>query len=492
MSHLHHKLSALVDGELSASARRRALAHLRVCDECRGELHATIELKRRLTGLRPSEPSADLFSSLDSMPSSAATSADVVQRWTPIRRVLVGAGTVSIAFVSLAYAVGAPHTASVAAVAPPVEEANAEFAANAGGYGLSDPAVDALLTKSVGLGNAGDSSDLTSIAFGIGAATAVATMRRGDDAAAIALLHRAVRAPDRVAYRGVRIVSDHTSAVAHEIRVSVDHVPRQGTSYRVLGGDRPGAALFIDGLSTPVAKAEALNRVSVLARTYDVGVVAHRQMLGRSATVVGVGDKGVLVASLWIDDATGVLLDRELYDNGALVRASRFETLQISSEGFLSHPPPELPEIDGADLSTRDAGVLDDEGWSCPKLVGDGLTLTALGLVGSSGELVEAVYSDGISSASLFEQHGSLDRAALAGYQQVVVGDAPVYVRNGLPSTWVWQSSDTVYTMLSDAPAAQIAAAIDDLPHEQVESAGGLDRVGRGLGRIGRFLDPAS
>jgi sigma-E factor negative regulatory protein RseB len=488
MSHLHHKLSALIDGELTGAARRRALEHLQSCADCRSELTATLDLKRRLTGLRPSEPSADLFSSLDAMPQSRAV-ADVdttAPRRVARRRALVGAGTASIAFVSLAYVLGAPETAHVAAVVPPVEEANAEFAANAGGYGLSDPAVDALLTMSLGTGASQAVGDLTPVAFGVGAAAAVATMRRGDDAAAVTLLRRAVRAPERLAYRGVRNVQDHTSAATEEIRIAVNHVPDQGTSYRVLGGG--GAALFIsrsDEASTAAA------RMNLLAQTYDVRIVGHGEVLGRPATVVGVGDDGVLVASLWIDDATAVLLDRDLYDKGTLVRSSRFESLEISRSGFLAHPPPEMAAPDGSDLPTRYAGRLGDQGWTCPAHVGSGLTLTALGRVGPAGEVVEAVYSDGISSTSVFEQRGSLDRSALAGYRQVIVSDAPVYVRNGLPSTWVWQSGETVYTVLSDAPPAQVAAAVADLPHQRAEDGGPLARIGAGLERIGGFLHPA-
>ena len=44
---------------------------------------------------------------------------------------------------------------------------------------------------------------------------------------------------------------------------------------------------------------------------------------------------------------------------------------------------------------------------------------------------------------------------------------------------------------LSDAPPAQVAAAIGDLPHYADESGGPLDRIGVGLARIGGALDPA-
>jgi sigma-E factor negative regulatory protein RseB len=491
MSHLHHKLSAFVDGELTGSARRRAVEHLQCCDDCRRELQATLDLKRRLTGLRPSEPSADLFSSLDSVREPSASDSDAVRRRTPLRRALAGAGAASIALVSAAYVVGAPQTASVAAVVPPVAAANAEFAANAGGYGLSDPAVDALLIASLGANGADGGADLQPVAFGLGAATAVVAMRRGDDTDAIALLRRAVRAPERVAYRGVRTVRDFASSERGQIRVAVDHVPAQGTSYRVLGGHGSGAALFIDRLQSPQAMATAARRITVLAATYDVAVLGHDQVLGRPATVVGVGRDGRMVASLWIDDATGVLLDRDLYDDGVLMRSSRFERLQIRRDGFLAHPPPELPGADDStSLPMHYASALGDDGWACPRSVGDELTLTALGRVGASGDVVEAVYSDGISSASVFEQRGTLDRSALDGYRQLAVGDAPVYVRNGLPSTWVWQSGDTVYTMLSDAPPAQVAGAIADLPHRTVGAGDPLERIGVGFQRIGGAIDP--
>jgi hypothetical protein len=490
MSHLHHKLSALVDGELTGAGRRRAITHLQSCADCRRELEATLDLKRRLTGLRPSEPSADLFSSLDAMPASPAV-ADVSQtasRRAPLRRAIAGAGTLSVAFVALAYVVGAPEATSGAAVVPPVEEANAEFAASAGGYGLSDPAVDALFYGAGGHSAPSTVGDLAPVAFGIGAATAIATMRRGDDAAATNLLRRATRAPQRLAYRGVRTVDDYTSAGRHEMRVAVDHVPAQGTSYRVLGGD-DGSALFVSRSPEPH---DAAARVDLVAQTYDVGIIGHDEVLGRPATVVGVGDAGLLIASLWIDDQTGILLDRDLYDHGALVRSSRFESIEISRAGFLAHPPPEMPQPPGADLPTRFADLLGDEGWACPERVGAGLSLTALGRVGDAGDVIEAAYSDGISSASLFEQRGTLDQTALDGYRQVVVSDAPVYVRNGLPSTWVWQSGDTVYTMLSDAPPAQVAAAVADLPHDLADDRSPLARIGVGLKRISGLLHPAN
>ena len=57
MSHLGPRLSALIDGELSAAERDRAHAHLASCAACRAEAKDLRELKRRMRGLaaRPAD-----------------------------------------------------------------------------------------------------------------------------------------------------------------------------------------------------------------------------------------------------------------------------------------------------------------------------------------------------------------------------------------------------------------------------------------------------
>jgi anti-sigma factor RsiW len=51
MSHLGYRLSALVDGELSADERDRAHAHLAGCEQCRAEANELRALKKQLRGL---------------------------------------------------------------------------------------------------------------------------------------------------------------------------------------------------------------------------------------------------------------------------------------------------------------------------------------------------------------------------------------------------------------------------------------------------------
>jgi anti-sigma factor RsiW len=51
MSHLGHRLSALIDGELAQAERDRVLVHLVRCEPCRAEAVALRMLKRRMNAL---------------------------------------------------------------------------------------------------------------------------------------------------------------------------------------------------------------------------------------------------------------------------------------------------------------------------------------------------------------------------------------------------------------------------------------------------------
>ena len=51
MSHLGHRLSALIDGELDDAERDRVLVHLARCESCRAEAVALRTLKRRMHAL---------------------------------------------------------------------------------------------------------------------------------------------------------------------------------------------------------------------------------------------------------------------------------------------------------------------------------------------------------------------------------------------------------------------------------------------------------
>lgn len=497
MSHLHHKASALVDGELTGAARNRAINHLRGCDACRHEVEQTLILKHRVSGLGAVQPSVDMFVRLGALP-HYESAARPRRRLAIARRFGVGVGSMSVAVLTLAYVVGGAEPPQVTTVSPPVDDFAAEFAAETGAAPLSDPAVEAM--------------NATAIAYSVSAATPSPAAVRSvespaallpqtgwapevgpaDDLAAVDALEAAMTAPQRVAYRGDRVVIDMTGDTASMVRVEVEHVPGQGTSFDVTDSTDEATATFVAQGEAASARGFAGGQLQLLVSAYDLTVSGTTVVAGRAATVISVRRGQELVARFFVDNATGLMVRREIYDSGQLVRSSAFESLRTSARGFLSHLPPELITPAATAVSTRMAPILHDDGYACPSMLSDAFALTTLDRVDSSGDVIHAVYSDGLSSASVFEQRGQLSTDGLRGFRPVDIDGTQVAVREGLPTVAVWDSDGTVYTLVTDAPLSTSAALIADLPHRQPHREATSNRLVRGFETLGSFLSPAA
>ncbi len=497
MSHLHQKVSALVDGELTGSARNRAINHLRGCDACRHEVEQTLILKHRVSGLGAVEPSGDMFVRLGAL-SHHEAAARPRRRFTTARRVGVGVGSMSVAVLTLAYVVGGVEPPQVTTVAPPVDDFAAEFAAQTGAAPLSDPAVEAM--------------NATRVAYPVSYATPTPAQVRsvvsappvdvqagwapkagpGDDLAAVDALQAAMVAPQRVAYRGDRIVIDTTSDTASMVRVRLEHVPGQGTSFDVTDSPDEATATFVAQGEAASARGFAGGQLQLLVDAYDLTSSGSTVVAGRAATVISARRGQELVARFFVDTATGLMIRREVYDGGQLVRSSAFESLRTSTSGFLSHLPPELTTAATTAVSTRLAPILNDDGYACPSTLSDTFALTTLGRVDSSSGVIQAAYSDGLSSASVFEQRGQLGADNLRGFRPVDIDGTRVAVREGLPTVSVWESEGTVYTLVTDAPMSTSAALIADLPHRPPVREDTSNRLVRGFETLGSFLSPAA
>ncbi len=486
MSHLHHKVSALIDGELTGAARRRALAHARACHLCQRELEQTYALKQRLLGLAAAEPPADLFAALGSVRATPSDHGVGATRGSAVRKTLVGAGSMSLAVVTLAYAVGGVE-APEPTVTPPVKEFSLEFAGSTGLEPLSDPAVEVLSSSA-------DSVRTTSVAASSlwpVAVTPRTVGASGDDARAVRWLRRAALAPSEVAYSARRDVTWHTSTGESTATLDVEHAPEQGTSYAATNRAASGTATFLAQSDAASSGTPSGTAVDQLISSYDLSLDGSDTVDGRPATVITASRDGGSVARFWIDDATGLLLRREMYDDGNLIRVSQLSDLQTSDAGFMKHLPPELEAPVGTRLSIDFAPALTDHGWACPPDLPSDFELTLLHRLEGAHDVMHAVYSDGLSTVSVFEERGILDASTLTGYRQVTANSSSVWVQQGLPTVVVWQADATVYTMVTDAPPSTTAELVAALPHEADQHAQSADnRVGRGLVRIGSALLP--
>lgn len=498
MNHLHHKVSALVDGELSPSARSRALAHARSCPQCRQEIAETLEVKRRLHKLAPIEVSDDLLRVVAFV--APARPAPVAAEHPPIlRRVLVGGGSLSAVVIVLAYVVGAPAATQPRPVSPSVEEFAAEFAETTGVAPLSDPVVqlagggaDPGLTSPIGFGTGGgDRWRLPSTGPSPAGLAPSTGGRSGDSGAAIRLLRKAVGAPRRIAFTGMRVVRTLTGRGVESSTVAITHVTGQGTRFDVPGSDSASQSHWFVPDSDPYDGGTDESSVQQLAGAYDLHMDGSETIDGRPASVVSASQDGQVSARFWIDTATGLLLRKVMYVDGRMVRWSGYTSFHAAPQAFMDHLPPQVPTAPATVLARSLAPALNDKGWTCPEWLTGDFRLTALHLVYADGGVMHADYTDGMSTVSVFQERGSLDPSSLAGFRSETVAGHSVYLRDGLPMILVWQSGDTVFTLVTDAPEQTARRLLASFPrvvdHEPPDTA---SRIGHGLSRLASAVTP--
>jgi sigma-E factor negative regulatory protein RseB len=337
------------------------------------------------------------------------------------------------------------------------------------------------------------------------------------DPAARTLLERAAGAGHATSYEGTQFVSAWTSGGTTSQVLTVEHTPERGTTWRPVGG----AASAPVHLAARSAEPSILGAgaAALLARHYSLARSGSGTVAGRGAEVVtarrpGVRGAGSLAGRFWLDEETGLVLRREVFDrSGRLIRASAYVDLTVASTGDAGSAAPGGSSAGGAGQAWRtrlDDGALSKmrrHGWHCPEALPGPLPLVdarqggagkGSDAGGSGGPtdpddvIVHLSYADGLASISVFQQRGGLDGARLDGYQQRRSGERTYWVRDGVPYRVVWASGDTVYTVVADAPERTVRRAVRAL-HDDAAARGGdgaMDRLGRGLDRVGSWFNP--
>ena len=310
---------------------------------------------------------------------------------------------------------------------------------------------------------------------------------------ALELLDRVASADDLVRYAGVQFVSSWDPDSTDSTLVEIKNLPGQGTSIRVRGsGGGPASAVFSTA-SGDIGIQLGGGPVELLARNFSISTAGKGKVTGRKTRVLEMtGEGGVVAARFWVDDRSGVMLRREVYDaSGRTVRASAFVQVRIGSRVSPGHLPPAMPQAPAEELGAREVADLRDSGCSCPALLVDRLALYQVRLVSTStGTVLHLSYSDGLSTVSLFEQPGRVDETSMAGYSPSLDQDGVHYVRNGLPRQVVWSADGVVYAVVADAPEPLVDEVVAGLPHQAAEPDGVTSRIGRGLARVGSWLNP--
>jgi sigma-E factor negative regulatory protein RseB len=312
-----------------------------------------------------------------------------------------------------------------------------------------------------------------------------------DDQQAVELLRGSAVAMRMTSYSGTRMLSAWGTDDATTVLVDVEHVPGQGTRISMAGGGLPDdAATFLaSGRGTASEAAELeLRGFDLLTDAYAVTLGPSDSVVGRPSTVVDVSRADALVARLWIDDRSGLLLRREVFDAaGRLARESAFIDLHVAESDFMEHLPPAAPEAatHGVGMGHR-AGLL-AAGWDCPNEAG-AMRLLRIETIGRAGAL-HLTYSDGLSRMSVFEQRGSLAERSVRGFEPMLLGGRLVHVREGMPTYVVWEDEGLVFTAVTDAPLDSVGAVVRNAPAWDADR-GFWTRVGSGLARLGGWVTP--
>ncbi len=313
-----------------------------------------------------------------------------------------------------------------------------------------------------------------------------------DEASALQLLGSAARASRARTYSGTQYVSTWRPDAVSSHVADIRHTPEAGsvvTVHPTAGDPRPDS-----GSDVAVALSSDLDvrLLSLLADHYDVSIAGAATCTGRAARIVearrpGVSGNGSVAGRFWVDDATALVLRREVFDrSGRLVRSSAFASRSVS---------PVVAALTDAVADRVDDAALDrlrHEGWRVPMSLPGGMDLFDARVRTHQGQAVlHLSYSDGLSTLSLFAQRGRLGSRPMGGFAREKVAGSPVWVRSSVsPQRVVWGGGGRVFTLLTDAPPDAVRDVVKSLPHDRAPRTGLLARLSRGLSRLASWLNP--
>jgi hypothetical protein len=367
----------------------------------------------------------------------------------------------------------AAPTSNLAAVADPVDEAQAEFGAAAAELSVTGASLSALMLL--------DSlPDAATTDAGIGRPQ-TRGRHSSNEAAAVAMLDRALSAGRTTTVWGEQAVLARTQDGVIGARVKVDTRSSQGTLVSVLAPD--GSAMASSVAPAQVTAEEGTSPVDLIAHAYvlssDSGVV----VAGQRATVIEAKNShGALAKRWWVDEATGVLLWQESYDDdGQVSTAAGFTQVEVVPYASVAQPRVAARLATSGASADADAAVLARAGWSCSDAMA-GLDLLEVSTdTPTDPRSMHAVYGDGVSTVSVLQRHGRLSGIPAGARWD----DALRAWRHDGAVRWAtWQSGDTVYTVTTDGTASLLRRAVATFPHAGPVETTTLGRVREGWSRI--------
>lgn len=478
--------SAYVDGHLGEDERQELLRHLSDCSACRCEVAALQRLRSLLTDNGRGTPGPVPIDLADRL---AAIAADP----PPPNRNRALTTSAAAVLLALALIAGVGYLAAPEQrhdVADPTTSVRTDFAATVAQLPLASEAVAAALLV--------DPQALRNDRVGVPADPTMTGDALDQDQLST-LLAKVGWARTRVPHSGVvRVLAprdDRTTAAD----VSVSFRPGTGSSVRVstVGGDQLAQGL----IPTPAASRSAgsAELIKALRTGYRVSGTDGGTLLGRPVSLIeartpGDRDSDIPAARWWIDDRTGLVLRQQNYDHtGRLVLSAGYTAIRTSTgaddedrsddpglAGLATEHSLTAPSTTAA-FTTSSAGQLSDQGWFChAELAGMSLVRLRADASAEPGVL-HMVYTDGLSTVSVFERRGVLDQQPAKSEWDPALG---AYRDDAILNTASWQSGNAVFTVATDGSTALRDRVIGALPHDRPADSTTMERIGAGWATI--------
>ncbi|HEY5822501.1 MAG TPA: zf-HC2 domain-containing protein [Propionibacteriaceae bacterium] len=482
--------SAFVDGALTEPDRDRLLIHLVGCESCRRDINDLRAIQTLVSGTGPtgSAAPADLSQRLVSI---AGADYDCPLRSQPFRRtphrgLPSGRRTVRIRATVASVAVGAAvamagvtgYTAAppeLAAVTDPMGEAGAEFSSALAQLPLSGDSLGAVtLADAAAL-------DAVGATYWLGPQQASGPALTADQAQEF--LRRASEAANEVSFAGQQSFTARGPKQTYSARIQVVNQPGQGSNIQVLNAQ---GQPVVNDFAPAAASSRMVDTelVSVLGSKYTLSGQRGAVVAGRSAVLVDASRYGTTAIRWWLDEETGVVLWRSTFDrHGVAQLSSGFTSVRMNiPAGLIEHLPARyyVPTTN-VTLSVSNADRLGTAGWDCRSSLA-GLSLVKLRADRTENPaVVHLVYSDGVSTVTVYEQHG---RLAAAPIESQWDESMRANVQQGAFGLATWQSGDTVFTVMTDGSAQLLAQAVAVLPHEGPHERTTMEAIRAGWAKI--------
>jgi sigma-E factor negative regulatory protein RseB len=323
--------------------------------------------------------------------------------------------------------------------------------------------------------------------------------RRPASALATHLLTQAAQAAVLTSYQGEEIISHWGTTNSGSVLVSdIWHASGGQTVTQTLtagtnSSSEPYRSADTDGQWPEGVLGVTTQLVRLLEAHYVVAYAGPGSADNRTAQIVEAWrENGSLAARFWLDDATKLPLEREVFDTAAhVISEDVFINVRFTKQPAAAAPAvgPSDPQGTWTDpLPARQLLALRKSGWLVPAELPGGLSLfTGAQTTTDTGTALDLGYSDGLSVVSLFEQRGNL-AAKLAGWQKITVAGHVIYAAEPDQRSLTWSGRGMVYTVVADAPAQTVDTVIAALPHDTPPTF--WKRMSRGFTRLASWVNP--